>query len=87
MHTSLHRSSLPGLQQYIQLLDLLDALYSKVGHIFSSEGLNRLKNRTDANDGALQDNNDKVDDSGQGGNYCPVVDMIEDGVSQSRGGC
>ena len=84
-------SSTTYVSSLLQLLDLLDALYSKVGHIFSSEALNQLKNRTNStDDSGDQDNKGSGGISGQGGSYCPVADMTEEtcpgGVENGIGG-
>lgn len=61
----------------LQLLDLLDALYSKVGQIYDAKTLAGLICRSTESRVDHQDTGESSKEcgSGQGGGYCPDVDV------------
>ena len=65
----------------LQLLDLLDALYSKVGGIFDSASLSSLKSRLAESSGAktADSSSSSKMGSGRGEGYCPDVDGSDGG--------
>ena len=71
----------------LRLLDLLDALYSKVGRIFDKEATARLQSEWSAfisrADSARSENLSKMDEA-RGRVYCPEVD--QDNASSGRPG-